>query len=202
MRRAAGAWLLCALTGCSFVFLDTVPSDAPPVQMYPCDESYLWPIIDGSLAAIYLLSGIAVVRAENEEYVEPVEAGSMFVGAAVFGVSGLWGRSKVHTCSEKNAKFRAYQQQYWRQGAPQPYPYPYPQPQPQQQPPQQQQPPPQQQQPPPQQQPPQPSGPAAGQEGGNCMAGGKCGPGLVCASGLCVKPPERKKEAPPGGDLQ
>jgi hypothetical protein len=200
MRRAAGAWLLCALTGCSFVFLDTVPSDAPPVQMYSCDESYLWPIIDGGFTALYLLAGFSALASENSQETETWSAGSAFAGAAVFGVSGLWGRSKVKTCSEKNAKFRAYQQQYWRQGAPQPYPYPYPpqQPAPQQPP---QQPPPQQ--PPPQQPPPPqpPSGPAAGQEGGNCMAGGRCGAGLVCASGLCVKPPDRKG-APPGGDLQ
>ena len=193
MRRAAGAWLLCALTGCSFVFLDTVPSSAPPVQMYSCDESYLWPIVDGGIAALYLIAGFSTLASESSQDTQAGVAGGSFVGAAVFGLSGLWGRSKVKTCSEKNAKFRAYQEQYWRQGAPQPYPYPQPYPQPQPQP----QPPPQ-----PQAQPqPQPTGPAAGQEGGNCMAGGKCGAGLVCASGLCVKPPERK-QAPPGGDLQ
>jgi len=179
MRRAAGAWLLCALTGCSFVFLDTVPSNAPPVQMYPCDESYLWPIVDGGIAALYLLTGISTLASDSSQETDAGVGGGSFVAAAVFGVSGLWGRSKVKTCSEKNAQFRNNQQQYWQQRGNQPYPYPYPPPQPQ----------------------PQPTGPAAGQEGGNCMAGGKCGPGLVCASGLCVKPPDRK-DAPPGGDLQ
>jgi len=41
------------------VFLDTVPSNAPPVQMYPCDESYLWPVIDGSIAATICASAAA-----------------------------------------------------------------------------------------------------------------------------------------------
>ena len=200
MRRAAGAWLLCALTGCSFVFLDTVPSDAPPVQIYPCDEGNLWPLIDGGIAALYLIAGISTLASDSSQETEAGVAGGSFVGAAVFGLSGLWGRSKVKTCSEKNDQFRAYQRQYWQQRGAQPYPYPQtypPQPQPQPQPPPQPQP-----QPKPQPQPPpQPSGPVAGQEGGNCLAGGKCGAGLVCASGLCVKPPDRKPP-PPGGDLQ
>jgi len=207
MRRAAGAWLLCALTGCSFVFLDTVPSSAPPVQVYACDESYLWPIIDGGLAALYLASGFSVLASESSQETETGVAGASFVGAAVFGISGLWGRSKVKTCSEKNDQFKSYQRQYWQQRGAQPYPYPYPQPYPQPQPQPQTQPQPRPQpQPKPQPQPqprpqPQPAGPAAGQEGGNCLAGGKCGAGLVCASGLCVKPPDRKAP-PPGGDLQ
>lgn len=196
MRRAAGAWLVSALTGCSFVLLDTVPSDAPPVQVYACDESYLWPLIDGGIAALYLIAGFSTLAAESSGETETGVAGGSFVGAAVFGISGLWGRSKVKTCSEKNEQFRAYQRQYWQQRGTQPYPYPQPhppQPQPQPQPPPQPPPPPQPQ--------PQPSGPAAGQEGGNCLAGGKCATGLVCASGLCVKPPERKAP-PPGEDLQ
>jgi hypothetical protein len=187
MRRAAGAAFLCALTGCSFVFVDTVPPDAPPVQIYACDEGYAWPWIDGGLAALFILSGFGALASDSSQETEAGTAGSSFLTAAVFGLSGLWGRSKVSTCREKNGQFRAYQRQYWQQQrtSPQPYPPVYPQPQPLPQP-----------QPQPQ---PQPSEPAAGQEGGNCLAGGKCGPGLVCASGLCVKPPERKAPEPPGG---
>jgi hypothetical protein len=198
MRRAAGAWVLCALTGCSFVFVDTVPSDAPPVQIYACDESYLWPVVDAGWAVLFALAGVSALTSDASQETETGAAGSTFVTAALFGVSGFWGRSKVSTCKEKNGQFRAYQRQYWRQHGGQPYPspqpYPYPQPAPQPQPQPRPQPRPQPQ--------PQPSGPAAGAEGGNCLAGGKCQPGLVCASGLCVKPPERKEPPPAGGDLQ
>lgn len=197
MRRAAGAWGLCALTGCSFVLLDTVPADAPPVQVYACDESYFWPVVDGVITALYLAAGVSALASDSSQETETGVGGGSFVAAAVFGVSGLWGRSKVSTCSEKNAQFRAVQRQYWQRGYPPPYGYPQPQPQaqPQPQPRTQPQPQPQPAAPPPA------TGPAAGEEGGNCMAGGKCGAGLVCASGLCVKPPDRKP-APPGGDLQ
>ena len=120
MGRAAGAWLLCALTGCSFVFLDTVPSDAPPVQIYPCDEGNFWPITDGVLALLFLATGFSALASDSSQETETGAAGSSFVGAAAFGVSGLWGRSKVKTCSEKNDRFRAYQRQYWQQRGGQP----------------------------------------------------------------------------------
>lgn len=191
MRSALA--VVCAattgLSGCSFVFLDTVSESAPPVQMYPCDEDYTWPAVDGVLAALSALGGILSLTTDednadefDEDRNEEGAVGS-FVWAGVFGVAAFYGTTKVKQCRAKNDEFR----RRFPNGPPQPYPQPYP-PQPY----------------PPQSYPPQPygapppgGGPAPGQEGGACYGNGACAPGLVCASGLCVRPPGAQPQPAP-----
>ena len=108
---------LAGLGGCSLVFIDGPPSAHAAMQQFSCDESKVWPAIDGGLAA---LSVVGIILAEtqvdttrflfggydtNTTY-RSEQVVSNAVGLALFGTSAFIGNRRVNRCRNAYAELR------------------------------------------------------------------------------------------------
>ena len=191
-----------SLTGCSF-FLTRGPAATDRPVHPDCTESMTWPVVDGTLAALLVVSAVASAaddRMNVGDEEDPTPA--LVVIAAVTTAAAIVGYSRVSKCKAATRRFHeAYPfgtqpypygghpqqgqppQGYPQQGYPQaPYPAePYPA------------------QPAPAPMPPAPPVPKAapkpppappseiGTEGDICTADAECSPGLSCEGNVCLK---------------
>lgn len=91
------ALLALALGGCSFLLVDSPPSDWRQRPTFSCTDSYLWPVVDGALTASTLVTAVASTGQDGEaERAGGISGG--LVTAAIFGASAIWGVMTVGSC--------------------------------------------------------------------------------------------------------
>jgi hypothetical protein len=112
------ASLLTGLGGCSLIFVDGPPSAHASMQSFSCDESRVWPVIDGGLAA---LSVVGMLTAETKVDTVPGFLGFGYttdtnhkseqvaanaIALALYGTSAVVGLRRVGRCRRAHAELR------------------------------------------------------------------------------------------------
>jgi hypothetical protein len=110
---------LVGLSGCSLMFVDGPPSAHASMQSFSCDESRVWPVIDGGFAAlsaismltaetkvdtIYSLFGFGGYDTSTSHKSEQIAAGAL--GLVVHGTSAVIGFRRVQQCRRAYAELR------------------------------------------------------------------------------------------------
>jgi hypothetical protein len=154
-NRWVASFACVALSGCSF-FMVRGPSDPQPQHGYAaaepdCTDSMGWPIADGVLAGVFLMSALGAVAQTDEQPMSTLDddrdhnevVASGLVMGSIAAASAYVGYSRVRRCREAREQYAASNpygpQPYAQPYGPQPYgPYPgqypvqaYPQAQPQ-----------------------------------------------------------------------
>lgn len=94
------------LSGCSAILTRKAPLDYRSRGEFECTEHYVFPVVDGALAALGVWFIASVWQPDQDEYSKVGGTGMGLLWAVGYGMSAGFGYDRVRTCRDAQAEMR------------------------------------------------------------------------------------------------
>ena len=130
MRRTIALVTAVSMTGCSFFLTRGPDSVDKPTTDPDCTDSMTWPVVDGTLGGLFLISALAAASDDDMNIDDTSDSNDDAIGAFVLlgaaaAAGAIVGYSRVSKCKTAQRKYREsypYGNQPYPYGGYQPYP--------------------------------------------------------------------------------